>query len=261
MHQPHAAARQHRPRHLVIIGGHGLHIALVLVDHRAYQIRLPSRLDLAADKAIQIGAFFACNGIRFYRRAPRRQLVQYRDIQIAKQQEPQRARNGGCAHHQKMRMIGLGRKLPALAHAKAVLLVCNGEAKPRKAHALAQHRMRTHHQLRLACLDSAQHLFFCLALYAARKQRRTDAQRRQQPAKRFGVLRGQNLGGRHQYALVSVLRGGVYARGGHQCFAAAHISLQKAVHRRFFHKIGHDLPGAAALRVCGRKRQRRPKRL
>ena len=57
------------------------------------------------------------------------------------------------------------------------------------------------------------------------------------------------------------MRGGIDARGGHQRFAAAHVALQKAVHRRLFREIPEQLPGGAPLRARGREGQRRPKRL
>ena len=116
--------------------------------------------------------------------APGRQFIQHRDVQVSEHQKPQRAGNGRGAHHQQVGMVGLGGQQAALPHAEAVLLVRHRKAQPREFHARAQHSVSTYHQFHFTRGNGPQRGLFRRALHAARQQRHTDAQRRQQAVQR-----------------------------------------------------------------------------
>ena len=62
------------------------------------------------------------------------------------------------------------------------------------------------------------------------------------------VLLGQDLGGRHQRALVPALDGIEQRRHGHDRLAAAHVALQQAVHRVRAGQVALDLGDGPLLR-------------
>ena len=124
--------------------------------------------------------------------APGRQFVQCGYIQIGVIAHGQRARDRGCRHHQQMwlervRLVALGirahtglaAQCQALRHAKAMLLVNDGQRQVLETHLVLNHCVRAHHQLGLAALDHGQSLAPCLGLLAANEPGGGDAERLQ----------------------------------------------------------------------------------
>ena len=188
MHQSHAVMLQKGLGYVRVIGGDGLHVVFSLVDDGAYDVCLPPGGQLPAHKAVHVRALFARDGIGLDGCAPGRQFIQHRDVQVSEHQKPQRAGNGRGAHHQQVGMVGLGGQQAALPHAEAVLLVRHRKAQPREFHARAQHSVSTYHQFHFTRGNGPQRGLFRRALHAARQQRHTDAQRRQQAVQRVRVL-------------------------------------------------------------------------
>ena len=167
-------------------------------------------------------------------RAPRRQLVDGGHLQIGVVAHGQRAGDGGGRHHQQVRLQpALNHLRPesqALRHAKAVLLVDDGQRQVFELHLVLNDGVRADDQPRLAAGDQRQHLAPLFGLLAAGEPRGFDAQRLQ-PANEFAkVLLGQNFGGRHQRALPAGVDADGSGQRGHHGFAGAHVALQQAVH-------------------------------
>ena len=175
----------------------------------------------------------------------------------------QRARNRRGAHHQQVgfaHAAAIGLHLLAqcqpLRYAKTVLLVDDGQRQLVKLHLVLNHRMRAHHQLRLATDNARQHLAPLFRLLAAGEPRYTHPQR-SKPVQQFPeMLLGQDFGRRHQRTLPA----GVDADGGrqrrHHRLAAAHIPLQQPVHGLAELQVLRDFFGYPALSARQGKRQR-----
>ena len=82
-----------------------------------------------------------------------------------------------------------------------------------------------------------------------------DAERQQQRCELGRVLRGEDLGRRHQRGLHAALVREHDRRGGDERLAAADVALQQAVHRRGAPHVAPDAVDHAALRGGRRERQ------
>ena len=141
-----------QPPGLEILHNGGFLLGLELAVHQAHpplgqqglgnvfidEIHLPPGVDLPVQKAVQRSPLFAGDAPGLDRLAARRKLIQNGDVQVAVDQQAQRAGDGGSAHDQQVGVLGLFGQHPALADAKAVLLVHHGQAQPGKFHALAE---------------------------------------------------------------------------------------------------------------------------
>ena len=79
------------------------------------------------------------------RLAPRRQLVEHGDVEVAVRGERERARDRRRGHHEEVRRalpVALVAQLRALRDAEAVLLVDDDEPEPREPDALGEQRVR-----------------------------------------------------------------------------------------------------------------------
>ena len=82
-----------------------------------------------------------------------------------------------------------------------------------------------------------------------------------QPGREGGaVLLGEQVGRRHERALVPGLHGLQQCQRGDQCLAGADIALQQAQHRPGAFQVVADLGDHALLRAGEAKRQRRAQR-
>ena len=231
VHQPHPAVGQQRLGDVLVVGLDGVQPAVRhILNGRADQIHLPPLVDLAVQKAVQVPPPLAGDAPGLDRGASGGQLVQNGDVQIAINQQPQRAGDRGGAHDQQVRVRSFFRQCAALAHPKAVLFVNDGQPQPGKLHPFAHQGVGAHHKVGFVIADGGQRGAAGGGLHAAGQQGNPHPEGGKQPVEPFGVLRGQNFGRRQQRGLIS--RPDARPDGGssHQRFAAAHIALQQAVH-------------------------------
>ena len=88
-----------------------------------------------------------------------------------------------------------------------------------------------------------------------------DAERQEQRREFGRVLRGENLGRRHQRRLHAVARRQHDRRGGDERLAAADVALQQTVHRHVARHVVPDFENRPALRAGERERKRPPRTL
>ena len=259
VHQRHAQIAQVFRAQLLIddLGGLCVH-GLALLDQRADDVDLPSRLHLRAQKAVHIAALFLGHDARLHRRASGRQLVNDRYVQIAVEYQRQRARYGRGRHDQHVGRGALFGKERALPNAEAMLLVGDDQPEMVVGHALGDQRVRADHRLPFARRDGLVGQMLVFRRERAGQQAAAYAQRLEQLLRRFVVLRGENFGGRHQRALPAAPDRGVHRGEGDGRLAAAHVALNQPRHREGRAHIGEHLVKHASLRVCRGKGQRIP---
>ena len=260
MQKPHPAAGEQRAGGFFVVAFYRLDagVQFVVLDGGADDIDLVPGSDLLFQKAVHIPPLAPGDEPGPDGLAAGGQLVQHRDVQVAVEQQPQRAGDGRGAHDQQMGAFGLAGQDAPLPHAEAVLLVHDGKAQVFELYLVGQHRMGAHHQPGAAVRNGGKRHTALGGFHAAHQQRDVDAERLQPVGQGGGVLAGQQLGGGQHGALPAVLRRMPDGRRRHQRFAAAHIALQKAVHGHLAAKVAADLPGGAALGVCGRIGQTAP---
>ena len=121
-----------------------------------------------------------------------------------------------------------------LRHAKAVLLVDDGQPQVFELHLVLNDGVGADHQGRLAAGHQRQHgvaFFFLLAAGQPRHLQTQRGQHRRQPTHQFGeMLLGQYFRGCHQGALPTCVDALRCCERRHHGFARAHIALQQAVH-------------------------------
>jgi hypothetical protein len=193
------------------------------------------------------------------RRAPGRQLVEHRHVEIGVVGHRQRARDRRRRHHQHVRpppALALLAQRQALAHAEAVLLVDHHERQPRQRHRVLDERMGADREQHLAARQAGE-LGLARALPAAARQPGdADAQRLQPGRELLPVLLCEDLGGRHHRRLPPVLGRLQHRQRGDQGLARADIALQQALHRMRRREVGGDLRAHPRLRPRGTERQR-----
>ncbi|HLG08681.1 MAG TPA: hypothetical protein VI409_08450, partial [Gaiellaceae bacterium] len=112
-----------------------------------------------------------------HRLAARRLAIKLGDIHIAIERERERARNGRCRHHQKVRgLTALGGERQTLMNAEAMLLVDHHKGEVFEGNVLLDHRMRADDDVDLATRNRSEHVLARLAFVAAGQHR--DAQAR-----------------------------------------------------------------------------------
>jgi hypothetical protein len=186
------------------------------------------------------------------------------DVQVGKVAHRQRARDRRRAHHQQVRLEArwlvaaaqLAPQLEPLRDAEAVLLVDHRQPQALEAHVVLDHRVRAHHQRRLAAGHALDHRAPALALARSGQPGHADPQRLEPLHQLAKVLLGQDLGGRHQRALPAGVDGARGRQRRHHRLAGADIALQQPVHRVRARQVGVDLGADAALRRGEREGQR-----
>ena len=170
-----------------------------------------------------------------HRRAPGRQLVDDRHIEVRVRSHRERARYGRRRHDQLMRLPPAARaffaQAHALMHAEAVLLIDDREAERGELHALLKERMRADDERRAALAQRRPNTLARLAGLPARGERDVDPERLEPAAKIVGVLVGQEFRRRHERDLVTGLDGARRGERRHQRLAAADIALHEPQHR------------------------------
>jgi hypothetical protein len=223
---------------------------LGFIDQRIHDVALAAFLDLLAQKLRRVLQLRLRPHLRDDLHAIARLLVDRRDLQIAVNRQRQRARDRRGRHHQHIRRVALADQLRPLRHAKLVLLVDDHD--PRVVHQLRvmQQRMRADHDLWFVRAALPAHQFQAIAVLALRSRPQRHAQsQRFQPLPRIArMLLGQNLRWSHQHGLTTRFDRPQHRREGHHRFAAAHIAVQQAVHRRAGGHVAMNLVQAALLR-------------
>ena len=145
------------------------------------------------------------------RRTPWRQLIQHRGVQIGVGAHCQGARNRRGGHDQLVRRhatrCALVAQGQALLHAKAVLLVDDGQPEIAKLYVILKQRVGADNHGGLAGGDQLQLVGALLALELARYPGHRQPQGTEPALEVVEVLLGQNLGWRHQRYLPTRLDG------------------------------------------------------
>ena len=215
--------------------------------------------DLLAHEIPDIFGTLAGNTTGDDGRAAGRQLVEDADVEIAIEREREGARNGRGGHdqHVGLRLVRLLHQLEALQNAEAVLLVDDDEAEPIELDFFFDQGVGADDQLRLAAVDEA--AIGALAVFVERAGEQNDAVAAggalEQLARGEKMLRGKDLGGRHQRGLVAVFDGDEHGLQGDDGFARAHIALQQAAHGTGLAHVGDDFAEGAFLRRGGMEGQ------
>ena len=137
-------------------GGIGQVQGLAFFYKRAHPIHLPTLSKLGANALNHLGPAVVGNHLGHDGAAPGGQSVDGGHIQIGVIAHGQSARNGGGRHHQQMGLLALAARAGFVAqgqplrHAKAVLLVNDGQPQLLKLHVVLNHRVGAHHQMGLA---------------------------------------------------------------------------------------------------------------
>ena len=134
----------------------------------------------------------------------------------------------------------------ALQHAEPVLLVDDHEAERVEPHGLLHERVRADDEVDLAGRDRLAQAAPLARGHAAREQRHAESRGGQEPLHGREVLLGQDLGGRHERHLLTVLHG--EHRGEHRDdgLPRAHVALQQPVHgKRPLHVVADVLERGA----------------
>ena len=227
-----------------------------LLNEGIDNIHLSAQLQLVAqacDEALAV-VLSVVNGLDGL--AAGRQFVDDGYVKVAVNRHSQCARNGGGRHHED---VGWGGAvlLPqgrALLHAKAVLLVHDGQSEIPKLHLRLDEGVCAHEDVHLACGGVGQDGAAGLALDVTREEFDADARHAfEEFAKRDEVLLGQYLGGRHQHSLIPIVDGDEAGEEGHQRLARPHIALQQAVHLQSALHVGVYLVDDPLL--CSRERE------
>ena len=145
----------------------------------------------------------------------------------------------------------------ALGHAKAVLLVDDGQRQILKLHLVLNDRVRAHHQAGRAAFNGGQGFAALGRFLTARQPSGLQAQRFQPIDQLAEMLLGQNFGGCHQRALPARVHAAHGSQRRHHGFARAHVALQQAVHGPDFLQIASNLGVHPLLRSRQRKGQAR----
>ena len=270
----------------VFVGGGGvLQVErFAFFNQRADPINLPPLLYLFADAGDDFVAPRLADELGQHGGAPWGELVYGADVQIGVVAHGERARDGGGSHHEQMRLAGwCGRGvlrvcvvfsacavlavctalglhfLPQsqpLLHAKAVLLINDGERQIVKLHFVLNNGMRAYHQLRFAAGNAREHFAALFGFLAACEPCHAYAKRGEPVEQLLKVLRGQYFGWRHKRTLPASTYANGCCQRSHYGFARAHIALQQAVHGHWARQIGCNFVGYAALGGSQVKRQR-----
>ena len=227
------------------------HVALLAaVDARAHE-RVDVRFLVAAHHA---------RGDRLPSRGPR---ADHRDVEVAEDGERQRARDRRGGHHQDVRhLAGGGRHLAAhggaLLDAEAVLFVDHGEREIAEHRAIEKERVRSHRDLAFARGEPRKCRAPRRGSEAAGQQFHAHVASRQESPDRHAVLLGEEFGGRHDRRLPAGCHRGQHPVERHRRLAAAHVTLEQAVHGDRASQVRGNLAARPGLLVGEGKRKARP---
>ena len=213
---------------------------LRLLDERADPVGLRALRAARADALDHLVAPRLVDELGHHGRASRRQLVDDGNVQVRVVAHGERARDGGGAHHELVRLRALAGQRQALPHAEAMLLVDDGEPQAVEGHLVLEERVRADGELRLAAGDGLQRGLLRARLEAAGEPAHLHAQRLQPVRELEVVLLGEDLGGRHERHLPAVLDRLQGRQRRDQRLAAAHVALQQPAHRVRLREVVRD---------------------
>ena len=142
-----------------------------------------------------------------------------------------------------------------LCHAEPMLFVGNDQRQSCKGDLFLKNGVRSHHQRHAAVRKRLIDLPALLGTDRPGQQSHRNAQRFQKLLHGVIMLHRQNFRRRHQCALHPVLRRKIARRRRNSRLAAAHVALQKPVHRDIAAKVCRDLFHGVFLPVCHGERQ------
>ncbi len=181
---------------------------LAFLDKRKDNIHLSALVDLLSDALIEachlrVKLMYGHDGL-----ASGWQLVYNAHVEVAVYGHGQGARNGRSRHHQHVGwVVALAPKLGPLRHAKAVLLVYDGQSQAVEHHIVFYHGMCAHQYLHVAAGQAAEHVLAPLAFHHAGEQLHPHVHIGQKVAQCLQVLLGQYLCGCHDARLITVVYG------------------------------------------------------
>ena len=184
--------------------------------------------------------------------APRRQLVDDGDVEVAVDGHGQGAGYGRGGHHQHVRRPDvLGPELGPLRHAEAVLLVDDGEAEVGEYHCVFDQRVGAYQDVDAAGGEVGKQLRADALAGRAGEQLDAHGQPVEHGSYALEVLCGKYFGGRHQAGLEAVVDHHQHHHQRHQRLARAHVALHQTVHLAAGVHVGHYLADHALLRAGG----------
>ena len=144
MYQSNAPVRQNRFEPLRgLFGTVPLCIChFAVLDKRAHNVSLSACGALVVDKPVNARACLFSDGIRLNFLSSRRELVDNRNVQIAVNQQCQRARNRGCRHDEQVNIFTFFCQGGALVYTKPVLLIDNRKRQITKLHVFTEDGVR-----------------------------------------------------------------------------------------------------------------------
>ena len=235
---------------LLGVGGDGLALIgdlLSIAHQRADDEDLMALVHLLADEGIDALAVILAHGEGIHLLPSGGQLVDDGHIQIAVDDEGQRAGDRGGGEHQHMGVFRLLAQRGPLSHAEAVLLIGDDKAQTGVLHILRQQGVGADAQVDGTALQVGKDGAALLGTGRTCQQGAGEPQTGEQGGQGLVVLAGQNLRRGHQGALPAILSGEPHAGGSHHGLAAAHISLTQAVHGPLGAHIAHSIVDGALL--------------
>ena len=189
------------PQHLGALCRGGDVEVFVLINQRAHPINAGALADGAANAVDYFVNALKRNGARVDGRTTGRLFAQDRHVHVAEIRQHERARDGRCRHHQHIDSGALFAERQTLVHAKAVLLVHDGEPQIGKHNALLKKRMGTDDNVDVTGGQSRQGRFAFRRFVASCKQRQPQAYSFAQRPKTFVMLAGKDFRRRHKRRL------------------------------------------------------------
>ena len=163
MQQRHLGARQGGAERFMGFGGVAQIQRLAFFDERAHPVDLSAFVELRSNALDHLVPAAVAHHLGHDGRAAWGQLVDGGDIEVGVVTHGQRARNGCGRHHQQMRLLRgitghFASQCQSLGHAKAVLLVDDGQRQILELHLVLNDRVRAHHQASRAAFNGGQGL-------------------------------------------------------------------------------------------------------
>ena len=239
-------------------------IVLVALDDGADDVGLASGLDLLAHKRPDLAGAFGGHAPGGDGGAAGWQLIEDAGLEVAVDGQRQGAGDGRGGHDQDVRFgghavrTGFAHQFVALLHAETVLFVHDHEAQVLEIDLFFDQGVRADGQIGFAAKDAAAGL--ALGAFVERTGEQADAVEpalggryrfSQKFAGREIVLRGKDLGGRHQGHLVAVFDGHQRGFKRDDGLAGAHVALQQPAHGPRLAHVADDLAKDPLLRGRG----------
>ena len=158
----------------------------------------------------------------------RRQLINDGNIHFTKGSNGQSPRNGGCRHHQDIRILPFFTKNPPLIDPKTVLLICNHQPQMVILDPLLNQGMGPNDHIHLSQLNSSQSRPPNCHLHPTGQQ--GNGKLWKKLTQTFIMLFRQNLRWYHQSRLITCCMGCIHGQASNNRLPRPNIPLQKAIH-------------------------------